>query len=175
MNITIYSTPTCGYCHQAKKFLSERGVKYTEHDVSSNQAAADEMVRLTGQMGVPVIVVDGEPIIGFDRPRLENLLAKGARGNRPHFGIKIADASKIAQKSGVLPVFGALVGTVASGSLGEKAGLQQGDIITELNLRPINNADDLQNALAGLAPGNRATIAFLRGQKTMRSEISIQG
>lgn len=174
MNVTIYTTPTCGYCHQAKEYLSERGVKYTEHDVSRDKAAADEMVRSTGQMGVPVIVVEGQPIIGFDRPRLESLLTKGSEnGSRPRFGLKIADASKIAQKSGALPVFGALVGAVAPGSLGEKAGLQQGDIITELNLRPINNARDLEKALAGLVPGNRATIAFLRGQKTMSSEVVI--
>ena len=89
MNVTVYTTPTCGYCHQAKKYLSERGVKYTEHDVSRDKAAADEMVRLTGQMGVPVIVVDGKPIIGFDRPRLESLLAKGGgNGSRPRFGLR---------------------------------------------------------------------------------------
>ena len=173
MDITIYTTPTCGYCHQAKRFLSERGAKYTERDVSRDRTAADEMVRLTGQMGVPVIVIDGQAIIGFDRPRLESLLAKSGSENRPRFGLKIADAGKIAQKSGALPVFGALVGAVAPGSLGEKAGLQPGDIITELNLRQISNADDLEKALSGLVPGNRAAIVFLRGRKTIRTEISI--
>ncbi|MFA4837306.1 MAG: glutaredoxin domain-containing protein [Dehalococcoidia bacterium] len=173
MNITLYTTPTCGYCQQAKKFLSDRGVKYTERVVSQDQAAADEMVRLTGQMGVPVIVIDGQPIIGFDRPKLEKLLAKAGSGNRPHFGLKIADAGKIAQKAGEIPVFGALVGAVSPGSLGEKAGLQPGDIITELNLRRINTADDLEKALASLMPGNRATIMFLRGQKTLKTEISV--
>lgn len=76
INIRIYTTPTCGYCHQAKRFLSERGVKFTEYDVSRDRAAADEMVRMTGQMGVPVIVVDGQVVVGFDRTRLEHLLAK---------------------------------------------------------------------------------------------------
>jgi glutaredoxin len=59
MKVKVYSTPTCGYCHQAKKFLAERGVEYSEFDVSCDRAAAEEMVRLTGQMGVPVILVDG--------------------------------------------------------------------------------------------------------------------
>jgi glutaredoxin 3 len=173
MSITIYTTPTCGYCNQAKRFLAERGVKFEERDVSRDRAAADEMVRLTGQMGVPVIVVDGQPIIGFDRPRLEALLSRGDGGQRPRFGLKIADASRIAQKAGEVSVFGALVGAVAPVSLGAKAGLQPGDIITEVNLRRINNADDLEKALGSLASGNRVTIGFLRGQKTLRSEIEI--
>ncbi len=173
MNVTIYTTPTCGYCHQAKRYLAERGVNYAEHDVSQDRAAAQEMMRLTGQMGVPVIVVNGKPIIGFDRAKLESMLAGGGDGHRPRFGIKIADASKIANKSGVIPVFGALVGAVSKGSLGEKAGLQAEDIITELNLRPINNAGDFENAIAGLGSGNRVAITFLRGEKTLRSEITV--
>ena len=76
MDVKVYTTPTCGYCHQVKKFLSERGVKYAEYDVSRDRAAADEMVRLTGQMGVPVILVDGQVVVGFDRARLEHLLSK---------------------------------------------------------------------------------------------------
>ena len=148
-------------------------MKYTERVVSQDQAAADEMVRLTGQTGVPVIVVDGQPIIGFDRPKLESLLAKGGSGNRPRFGLKIADAGKVAQKAGALPVFGALVGAVAQGSLGGKAGLQPGDIITEFNFRRINTADDLQNALANLVSGNRVVIMFLRDQKTLKTEFNI--
>jgi len=130
------------------------------------------MVRLTGQLGVPVIVIDGQVVIGFDRPRLEQLLASGG-GQRPHLGLKVADASKVAQRAGGVPVFGALVGAVASASLGERAGLRNGDIITELNLRPIRGVDDLEHALADLTLGSRATIVFLRGQETLRAEIVV--
>ena len=130
------------------------------------------MVRLTGQLGVPVIVIDGQAVIGFDRPRLEQLLA-GAGGQRPHLGLKVADASKVAQRAGGMQVFGALVGTVAPASLGERAGLRNGDIITELNLRPIRGVDDLELAMADLTPGSRATIVFLRGQETLRAEIVV--
>jgi len=140
--------------------------------VSRDRAAADEMVRLTGQMGVPVTVIDGQVVIGFDRPRLEQLLA-GAGGQRPHLGLKVADASKVAQRTGEVPVFGALVGGANPGSLGERAGLRNGDIITELNLRPIRGADDLEHAMAELTPGSRATIVFLRGQETLRAEIVV--
>lgn len=63
MEVKIYTTPTCGYCHQAKAFLDDLGMSYTEHDVSRDRTAAEEMVKLTGQMGVPVIVVDGRAVI----------------------------------------------------------------------------------------------------------------
>lgn len=173
MNVKIYTTPTCGYCHQAKRFFTERGVKYTEYDISRDRAAADEMVRLTGHMGVPVIVIDGQVVIGFDRPQLEYLLAKSGSDRHPRFGLKVADASKVAQRLGGVPVFGALVGAVAPSSLGEGASLKRGDIITEVNLKLIRNADDLERALADLPSGSRVTIVFLRGQETLRSEIVI--
>lgn len=75
-NVTIYSTPTCPYCHQAKRYLAEKGVSYIEHDVGSDVQARDEMVRKTGQLGVPVIDVDGKIIVGFNRPKLDELLGK---------------------------------------------------------------------------------------------------
>ena len=128
------------------------------------------MVRLTGQLGVPVTIIDGQVVVGFNRPLLEQLLAGGG-GQRPHLGVKVADAGKVAPKVGGVPVSGALVGSVTPGSLGEKAGFRNGDIITELNLRPIKGADDLQRVLAELKPGSRATIVFLRGQETLRAEI----
>jgi S1-C subfamily serine protease len=123
-------------------------------------------------LGVPVIVIDGQVVIGFDRPRLEQLLASGG-GQRPHLGLKVADASKVAPRTGGVPVFGALVGAVAPASLGERAGLRNGDIITELNLRPIRGVDDLEGAMSNLTPGSRATIVFLRGQETLRAEIVV--
>ncbi len=173
MDVKLYSSPTCGYCHQAKRFLAERGVNVTEYDVSVDHTAAKEVVRLTGQMGVPVIVVDGEVVVGFNRARLEQLLARTGGQQRPRFGLKVADASRVAQKVGSVPVFGALVGAVAPASLGRTAGLSSGDIITEINMRPIHNADDLEKALANLTPGGRASIVFLRGQKTLKAEIVV--
>ncbi|MFA5986789.1 MAG: glutaredoxin domain-containing protein [Parcubacteria group bacterium] len=76
--VTIYSTPTCGYCTLAKDFLQEKGVEYTDIDVSVDQQKAQEMVEKTGQMGVPVIVIikDGqeEVLVGFDQVQLSTML-----------------------------------------------------------------------------------------------------
>jgi S1-C subfamily serine protease len=148
-------------------------VPYTEYDVSRDREAAQEMVDLTGQMGVPVTVIDGQAVIGFDRPRLQALLASGNHRRPVRFGLRIADADRIARKTGALPVFGAIVGSVSPASLGEKAGLKAGDIITELNMRRVSNAADLERALGGLRPGGIATIMFLRGEDKRKSEIVI--
>jgi S1-C subfamily serine protease len=129
------------------------------------------MVHLTGQMGVPVIVIDGQIIIGFDQPRLQQLLAAGSQ--RPRLGLKVADASKVARKSGAVPVSGAVIGSVSLSSPGERAGLRAGDIITEINMKRINNASDLEKSVTGLVAGNRMSIVFLRGEQTLRSEIAI--
>ena len=74
MEIKVYSTPTCPYCIRLKEYLDSKGVAYQSFDVSSDQSALDQMVKATGQMGVPVIVVDSEVIVGFDKDRLDSLL-----------------------------------------------------------------------------------------------------
>lgn len=141
--------------------------------MSVDRVAAQEMIQKTGQRGVPVITVDGEVVIGFDRARLEQLLARQTASPHPSFGLQVADASKIAQKFGAVPVFGAFVGGVRAGSGGERAGLQKGDVITEINLHRVSSADDLERALSSLSPGSRVAIVFLRGQKELRSEIVV--
>jgi len=73
-SVKIYSTPTCPYCIRAKQFLKENNVNYTDIDVSGNQDAAQEMIKLTGQMGVPVIDIDGEFIVGFDKEKIKKAL-----------------------------------------------------------------------------------------------------
>ena len=72
--VTIYSTPTCHFCHMAKEFFDENKVKYTDHDVSVDGNARNEMIEKSGQMGVPVIYIDDEMIVGFDEDRLREAL-----------------------------------------------------------------------------------------------------
>lgn len=73
-NVTVYSTPTCPYCKMAKDYMAENGVEFTDIDVSSDQAKAEEMVEKSGQMGVPVIDIDGKIIVGFDKDELKATL-----------------------------------------------------------------------------------------------------
>ncbi len=72
-NVVVYTSNTCGYCHEAKKYLQENGIEFTEKNVSTDMEARKELMD-QGFMGVPVILVDDEVIQGFDKKRLETLL-----------------------------------------------------------------------------------------------------
>jgi glutaredoxin-like YruB-family protein len=72
--VTIYSTPTCHYCNMAKDFFNEHGIKYEVFDVSTDLAKRHEMVEKSGQLGVPVITIGDEIIVGFDRALISHLL-----------------------------------------------------------------------------------------------------
>jgi len=72
--VRIYSTPTCPHCIRAKQFLKESGIEFEDLDVSSNDALADEMIDKSGQMGVPVLDIDGQIIVGFDKERIKRVL-----------------------------------------------------------------------------------------------------
>jgi len=72
--VEIYSTPTCHFCHMAKDFFAEKGITYTNYDVSTDTAKRQEMIQKTGQLGVPVIVIDGETIIGFNQEKVAHAL-----------------------------------------------------------------------------------------------------
>ncbi|MBI1971313.1 MAG: glutaredoxin family protein [Candidatus Wildermuthbacteria bacterium] len=72
--VTIYTTPTCVYCKAAKAFFAENNVAYEEKDVAKDAAARDEMVKKSGMLAVPVIDVNGNVIVGFDKPKLSQLL-----------------------------------------------------------------------------------------------------
>jgi len=68
--VTIYSTPTCHFCEMAKEFFAEKGIEYTGYDVSTDAAKREEMIQLTGQLGVPVIVIGDDMMVGFDRAKI---------------------------------------------------------------------------------------------------------
>jgi len=73
-NVIIYTTPTCVYCRAAEEFFKENNVQYEEKDVAKDEQARDDMVQKSGQLGVPVIDINGEIVIGFDESRLKELL-----------------------------------------------------------------------------------------------------
>lgn len=73
-NVTIYSTPTCHFCHMAKDFFKENNIIYTEHNVAVDMDKRKEMIEKSEQMGVPVIIIDDELVVGFNQPLISKLL-----------------------------------------------------------------------------------------------------
>jgi len=72
--VTVYSATWCGFCHAAKEYFDKLGVKYTDKDVEKDQNNARESIDKSGQMGIPVIDIDGTIIVGFDRPKIDAAL-----------------------------------------------------------------------------------------------------
>jgi glutaredoxin 3 len=72
--VKVYSTPTCPFCKMAKRFLEDNKVQYQDLDVAENAAAREDMINRSGQMGVPVIEIDGEFVMGFDQAQLKERL-----------------------------------------------------------------------------------------------------
>lgn len=72
--VIIFTTPSCPYCNMAKKYLREKGVKFKEVDVSRDMAAARDMIRRSGQQGVPVLDIGGKIVVGFDRLKINKYL-----------------------------------------------------------------------------------------------------
>ncbi|MGQ9879274.1 MAG: glutaredoxin family protein [Armatimonadota bacterium] len=72
--VIVFSTPNCPYCNMAKRYLRERGIRFRDVDVSRDLAAARDMVRRSGQQGVPVIDINGKIVIGFDKAKINQLL-----------------------------------------------------------------------------------------------------
>ena len=73
-NVTVYSTPTCPFCIRAKQYLKDNNIHFTDYDVGADPAKAQEMIKKSGQMGVPVIEIDKKIVIGFDKEKIEEAL-----------------------------------------------------------------------------------------------------
>ena len=73
-NVTIYSTPSCHFCHMAKEFFQTNSIAYTEHDVAGDAEQRKIMIEKSGQMGVPVILIGEELVVCFDKPKIAQLL-----------------------------------------------------------------------------------------------------
>ncbi|MEW8974527.1 MAG: glutaredoxin family protein [Tissierellaceae bacterium] len=74
-NVLVYSSNTCPYCTLAKNYLEEKGISYTEKNVQTDKDARKELMDM-GHMGVPVLVIDGEEIVGFDKDKIDDLLSE---------------------------------------------------------------------------------------------------
>lgn len=164
---------------RVKEFLSQSEITYTEKYVDRDRDAAIEMIRRSGQQGVPVTVIGDQVIVGFDRPRLERAIAAmreagppstdGGAGGRRSLGAKVADAGRYVMPGGTR-VEGAFVGGVNPGSPAESAGLKVGDVIVAVDDRPITSVDALSEALA--ASTGSVKLALARG--ATRREVTVR-
>lgn len=79
--VIVFSTPSCAHCRSAKRYLEQRGISYVEVDVSRDAAAARDMLRRTGEQGVPQLEIDGRMVVGFNRVKIDRLLGLNRRGD----------------------------------------------------------------------------------------------
>jgi len=143
----------------AKEFLSRRGIPYRERDVSRDPVALAEMQHRSGQIGVPVITIGNEVIVGFNAARLEQALAAAGgapqpKRRRPPLGALVKDAPPAGPA-------GAYVGSVRASSIADQAALRPGDIIIAVGPYPVRGAQDLETALDKLAAQYRYTSLFV--------------
>jgi S1-C subfamily serine protease len=129
-----------------------------------------EMVRVSGQQGVPVITIDGQAVIGFNQPRLVQLLGQ-ARQSKPKLGASIADAASQIRKHPGIPASGAYVGRVRPGSPAERAGLRQGDVIVALGGQPVSRADDVHRLVGELPQGRDVSLTYVRDNQELDTLI----
>jgi S1-C subfamily serine protease len=143
-------------------------VPFVEKDVAKDFTAAMEMIRLSGQQGVPVTVADGEVILGFDQRKFAKLAEKFAGPKRPPLGILAADAeeylAKHPEKAEKVPAGtkGVYVGKIRPQTVAASAGLQPGDVITSFAGKRIRNMAALDQMVDTLKAGDKATAKYLR-------------
>jgi S1-C subfamily serine protease len=140
-----------------------------EKNVGQDRQAALEMVRISGQQGVPVITVDGQAVVGFDIPRLTQLLDKSG----PKLGASVADAATQARKVPGIPSAGAYVGNVRPGSAAEQAGLRKGDVITALGGERIQDASHLHRLLREMPKGRDLSLSYVRDGRTNETHVRL--
>ncbi|MBI1969988.1 glutaredoxin family protein [Candidatus Woesearchaeota archaeon] len=78
--VKVYSTPSCPWCHKAKEYLKSKGVPYDDINVAEDESAREEMIEKSGQMGVPVLDINGTIIVGFDREAIEQAIKGLSKG-----------------------------------------------------------------------------------------------
>lgn len=153
-----------------KEYLSRRSIPFVEKDVAADPAAAAEMVRLSGQRGVPVTVIDGRVVVGYDQATLNQLLV-GAQ--RPRLGAAVADAAEMAAKGRCHVNQGAYVGRVTPNSPAARAGLLAGDVIIAIAGRAVSSAADVEALASRLRAGTEWPVRYVRGDATLEGTLTV--
>jgi S1-C subfamily serine protease len=139
-------------------------VPFQERDVLADQRAAQELVQRTGQYGVPVIAVNGDVIIGFDRPRLEQLAQRfGRQAQRPRLGLLARDVTGV----------GVEVGGARPGSPAERAGFRAGDVLVAIDGTPIRSMADLERVVQQAPRGVPIEVQVRRGGALERLRMTL--
>jgi glutaredoxin 3 len=166
--VTVYSTPTCPWCDRAKEYLRANNVPFEEKDVASDRTAAMEMIRRSGQQGVPVITTEDEVILGFDQPRLARLVDKFSGPKRPALGLMAADAeqylSRHPEEAEKYPegIKGIFVGDVRPNSVAAKSGVKRGDVIQAVANKRVRNMHGLDQMIGTLKAGDSVDVRYVR-------------
>lgn len=148
--VTVYTTPSCPWCTRAKDYLRANGVPFREVNVLADQRAAEEMVRISGQHGVPVITIGTDVILGFDQPRLEQLARRVAQ--QPKLGLRARDVSG----------GGIEVGGSRPGSPAEAAGFRPGDRLESIDGHALDTLAALERLLPTLRRGVALEVRVVR-------------
>lgn len=166
--VIVYRTSTCPWCDRAVEFLKGHNVPFIEKNVATDQAAAMEMVRRSGQQGVPVVVADDEVIVGFDQVRLARIAERMAAPKRPPFGVMAANASDYfashpeAMVAAPGVTSGVYVGKVRSGTVAAAAGLQSADVIVGFAGKRVRDLHALDRLVESISAGDEVTVSFYR-------------
>ena len=175
--VTVYSTTTCPWCDRTKEYLRSKNVPFKDVDVSADIDAAREMVRISGQQGVPVVATDQEVIVGFDQLRLARIADRFAGPKRPAFGVLGANADEyFARHPEKLPpgesdVKGVFVGQVKAQSVAAKAGIQVGDVIQAIANKRVRNMTGLDQIMSSVKSGDQVSVRLLRGSEDINATL----
>ncbi|MGD9715113.1 MAG: glutaredoxin domain-containing protein [Thermomicrobiales bacterium] len=166
--VTVYFTTTCPWCDRVKDYLTRNGVAYEEKDVARDYDAAMEMIKRSGQQGVPVVATDKDVIIGFDQARLAKIVDQFGRPKRPPLGLLAADAQQYFERHPEVAANypqgtkGIFVGDVRPNSVAEKAGVRNGDVITSVAGKRVRNMASLDQMIDTLNAGDKVSFRYIR-------------
>jgi S1-C subfamily serine protease len=165
--VVLYYRTSHPQCNQARDLLVRREVEFAAYDVSQDQAALREMIRLTGQRQVPVIAAGRHYVIGFNRSRLDELFPRAQRG-QVKLGVSVATAKASRNRP-----MGAYVGRVQQDSPADRAGIRKGDIVLELAQRPVRTQEDVHIITSTLVPGTTTPVTLWRTGYTLRLTLAV--
>jgi glutaredoxin 3 len=176
-SVVVYSTDTCPWCERTKEFLRSHNVPFVDKNVAQDRMAAVEMVRRSGQQGVPVVATEDEVIVGFDQVRLGRIAKQFAAPKRPPFGVMAANVSDYfashPEAASAAPgvTSGVYVGKVRPGTVAASAGLQPGDVIVGFAGKRVRNLPGLDKLVESVSAGDEVSVTFYRSGSEERRQL----